>query len=242
MPQKDKRGHILKLPPQSLSMQFNKAGAGAVLVFDLDNTIVDIRSLYKQMEDNYSVFLAAHLNMPLGDARLEVYDMLRQGYYLQDEALRRHNISPAQSSLATFNPSRMCYDALNVPSNLQSILDGIHCDKYILTNAPSFHAEAVLTHLKLRDCFAGVSGTDTFSYMRKPEVACFDSFEKHFNLAGKEVHFFEDTPENLDAAYVHKGWHGHLIEGYRATPAYGPGVICPPHVKSRLNNLSDLTR
>tara|TARA_R110002124_G_scaffold129483_1_gene291037 strand:- start:350444 stop:351172 length:729 start_codon:yes stop_codon:yes gene_type:complete len=242
MPQKDKQGHTPKLTVKSLSAQFNQAGAGAVLVFDLDNTIADIRSLYKQMEENYAVFLAQHLNITLNEARLEVYDMLHHGYYLQDEAERRYNISQAQSARVTFDPNRMCYKGLNVVSGLKPILDNIACDKYIFTNAPSFHAEAVLKQLKLRDCFTGIAGTDTFSYMRKPEALCFDSFETHFNLASKEVHFFEDTPENLDAAYAFKGWHGHLVEGYRASPAYATGAICPPHIKSRLNDLSDLTR
>ena len=64
----------------SLRDQFNAAGSAAVLVFDLDNTVVDIAALYGQMEDIFADFLVKRLKISRADAHLEVKDMLRSTY------------------------------------------------------------------------------------------------------------------------------------------------------------------
>ena len=51
MPKKNLTGAL------SLTDQFNAASANTVLVFDLDNTIVEISSLYDQMERAFARFL-----------------------------------------------------------------------------------------------------------------------------------------------------------------------------------------
>lgn len=224
----------------SLRDQFNQAGASAALAFDLDNTIVDISSLYTQMEANYTDFLAKKLNISKQAAHLELQDMLKQGYYVQDEALKRHGIAVGETLVVTYDPNALDLKKLQVNPGLKNVLDSISCEKYILTNATSYYAEAVLHHLGLRDCFDGVAGVDTLNYRRKPHGACYNAFESLFGLQGKEIHLFEDTPENIDAAYFLNGWHGHLVEGYRPTPAYGNRARHPHYLRSLMHSLMDL--
>lgn len=224
----------------SLTDQFNAAGNSAALVFDLDNTIVDISSLYKQMEENYTAFLSRRLNISKQAAHAELIDMLKHGYYIQDEAFKRHGIPVGDTLVVSYDPSQLDFQKLVVDPNLKGVLDNINCDKYVLTNATSYYAEAVLAHLGLRDCFNGVSGIDAFNFHRKPHGRCYNAFENLYSLSQKEIHFFEDTPENLDAAYFIKGWKGHIVEGHRHAPAYQHGVPLPSYVHSRIDTLMDL--
>lgn len=229
-------------PNMSLTESFNASANITALVFDLDNTLTDISSLYQQMEDIYAVYLSKRLNMPLVDAYREVQDMLAQGYYIQDEAFKRHGIAVARTLQETYDPKQLDFSQISVDPQLRPILNAVQCPKYILTNAPSFYAEALLDHLNLKDCFDDIAGTDSFGYVRKPQAASFDASEQRFNLAGKNVHFFEDTTDNLDAAYYFKGWIGHLVEEYRNTPAYPFGTKRPHYVRSRLNSVCDIAK
>tara|TARA_A100000164_G_scaffold371807_1_gene400064 strand:+ start:239 stop:943 length:705 start_codon:yes stop_codon:yes gene_type:complete len=224
----------------SLRDQFNAAGNSAALVFDLDNTIVDISSLYGQMEDIFADFLAGRLRISRQDAQREVLNMLQSTYYVQDEALKRYNIPVAETLKATYDPHSLNLKGLTIDAEIETILNSIFTKKYIFTNATHDYAEAVLDHLGIKDCFNGVAGTDDFQFMRKPRKACFDAFEAKFLTAGKDVHFFEDTPENLDAAYFLKGWSGHMVLGYRQSPPYSRGASQPYHLCSQLHTLKDL--
>ena len=236
MPKKNLTGAL------SLTDQFNAASANTVLVFDLDNTIVEISSLYDQMERAFARFLAPRLNVSEAVALKEVHSMLGAGYYIQDEALKRHNVPILETLKATYDPALLDFKGLTVDPKLKSVLDAINCPKYILTNAAGYYGRAVIDHLGLRSCFTDVVGTDDLGLTRKPYKACYDAFEQKFGLVGKDIHFFEDTPENLDAAYFYNKWHGHLVEEHRKPPAYPFGTRQPYYIRTRMHSLLDLAK
>jgi putative hydrolase of the HAD superfamily len=226
----------------SLCDQFNAASHRTALVFDLDNTIVDIAPLYGQMELIFTDFLARRLNISQAAACREVLDMLKTTYYVQDEALRRHNIPVAETLGVTYDPQSLNFNALQINPQIGAVLNAITADKFIFTNATQDYAQALLRHLGIKDCFNGIAGTDDFQFMLKPEHACFDAFEARYGLAHKDVHFFEDTPENLDAAYFFKGWTGHMVLGHRQTPPIWSGGAQPHYVRSQIDTLLDLRK
>jgi putative hydrolase of the HAD superfamily len=227
-------------PP--LCDQFNASSHRTALVFDLDNTIVDISPLFGQMEAIYTDFLAQRLNISRVGAHREVIDMLKVTYYIQDEALRRHNIPIADTLQVTYDPQSLNFNALHIDPQIGTVLRSIFTQKYVFTNAPHGYAQALLTHLGIKDCFNGIAGTDDFQFMRKPEKACFDAFEGRYGLRNKEVHFFEDTPENLNAAHLFKGWSGHLVLGHQPNPPNWQGAAPPHYVCSQLDTLLDLRK
>ena len=233
------KNHKSKL---SLADQFNAASADTVLVFDLDNTVVEISSLYQQMENAFARFLAPRLNISEAEALKEVHAMLGAGYYIQDEAFKRHGIPPLETLKATYDPALLDFKGLQIDPQLKSVLDSIKCDKYILTNAAGYYGRAVIDHLGLTDSFTAVVGTDDLGLVRKPQRACYEAFEQKFGLMGKDIHFFEDTPENLDAAYFHNRWSGHLVEEYRKHPAYPFGKTQPYYIRTRMHSLLDLNK
>lgn len=85
---------------------------------------------------------------------------------------------------------------------LREMLLNIPLRRAVLTNSNIEHAERILKHMAIRDCFEQVIDIKALGYLNKPHPK---SYEQALNMLGVPAHeviFIEDTPMNTAPARV----------------------------------------
>lgn len=83
---------------------------------------------------------------------------------------------------------------------LREMLLNIPLRRAVLTNSNIEHAERILKHMAIRDCFEQVIDIKALGYLNKPHPK---SYEQALNMLGVPAHeviFIEDTPMNTAPA------------------------------------------
>jgi len=86
---------------------------------------------------------------------------------------------------------------------LKHLMKNTKPSQFIFTNGNYSHAALVLKKLGLHSLFPKkrITSSDMFAYKYKPLPESYKKAIERFNIsADDEVYFFEDTPENLEAA------------------------------------------
>jgi putative hydrolase of the HAD superfamily len=168
-------------------------------IFDLDNTLYHPNlKIIDEAKDRYIKFLEKRLNYSREQA-LHFDKML----HTNDSAaafgiLKEHKITPEE-----FCEAIRGIDINHVPENLllRDQLAMLPGRKYIFTNAPDFHAEALLNKLGIIDQFDDIYHIGNANFVTKPHETTYDNFISTYAIDPKRSIMFEDSIKNLQPAY-----------------------------------------
>lgn len=83
---------------------------------------------------------------------------------------------------------------------LREMLLNIPLRRAVLTNSNIEHAERILKHMAIRDCFEKVIDIKALGYMNKPHPKAYAQALEMLGVPAHEVIFIEDTPMNTAPA------------------------------------------
>jgi putative hydrolase of the HAD superfamily len=83
---------------------------------------------------------------------------------------------------------------------LREMLLGIPLRRAVLTNSNIEHAERILRHMNIYDCFERVIDIRALGFKNKPDPLAYTLAMKLLDVLPEEVIFVEDTPVNTRAA------------------------------------------
>jgi putative hydrolase of the HAD superfamily len=83
---------------------------------------------------------------------------------------------------------------------LREMLLGIPLRRAVLTNSNIEHAERILKHMAIRDCFEQVIDIKALGFMNKPHPMAYEQALGMLDVRANEVIFIEDTPMNTAPA------------------------------------------
>jgi len=230
----DKQAVPFKSMPQALR-------ARSVWVFDLDNTLYPAEcDLFAEIDARMTDFVARYLQLSRSQARA-----LQKQYYAEygttlKGLMSLHGMTP-EAFLAHVHEIDL--SPLPHSAELAKAITALPGQKYIYTNGSRRHAERVLAHMGLTDCFAGCFAIENSLYMPKPDPDAYQHFIRHFNIVPKQAVFFEDIARNLAPAHA-LGFATVLVssakdwshEPENARPA-GPEDDLPGHIDYVTGNL-----
>ncbi len=168
--------------------------------FDLDATLYpESNGLWPAISQRIDLYMRQHLGIPAEQTptmRRELY--LRYGTTLK--GLLAHYEFDSKEYL-DFVHDLPLEDYLHPDAELRAMLTSIPARRWVLTNSDHRHAQRVLNHLGIADCFDGVIDVWALDPYCKPQP---EAYLRALDIVGAErpqdCALLEDSPANLRAA------------------------------------------
>lgn len=182
-----------------------------LLVFDLDNTVYPASSpMAAEMNRLMSVFVADYLKLPLDEATaVRTAGFKRHGTTLRWLQAERGLADP-DLFLEAVHPANVA-ELLPRRPRLREFLGSFSTPKVVLTNAPRSHAERVLNHLGIADCFDAVFDLQASGYVGKPNASAYERVLASRGARAAGTVFIDDIPEYLQG-FARLGGHCILVD------------------------------
>lgn len=170
------------------------------LLFDLDNTLYPATSamdagITKRMLECVASFFNCDFETA-AKIRSERY----KSYSTTLEWLRSEGFTDIDGFMTHVHPDNET-DELAPQPELREFLLSINLPKSILTNAPKIHAQRVLKHFNIEDCFESVTDIKDADYCGKPYPQAFEAALKKTGSSVKNTLFLDDMMKYTD------GWN-----------------------------------
>jgi putative hydrolase of the HAD superfamily len=181
------------------------------LLFDLDNTLYPASSgLEGNIVGLMTEFAARHLHVNYAEA-----EALRKNrfpiYGTTLEWLKREHGPVDPEEFFRFVHPDGEENILKPDPRLGELLRADPLPKTIFTNAPSEHAQRVLEHLGIADCFGGIYDIRYSQFRGKPAREAFERVLSDLGKRAQEVAFFDDLPRAI-RAFRELGGHAFLVD------------------------------
>lgn len=168
--------------------------------FDLDATLYpDSNGLWEAIRDRIDRYMRERLHIPADQV-----PTLRADFYRNHgttlKGLQAHYHIDAEDYLA-FVHDLPLEQYLQPDTRLRALLLSLPARRWVLTNSDSQHAERVLAHLRLRECFDGVIDIRALAPYCKPQP---EAYRRALQLVGaprpQDCALLEDSLTNLETA------------------------------------------
>src|SRR6266508_3853911 len=171
----------------------------STILFDLDNTLYPAScGLMHRVDTRITEYVQKLLGVELAEAM----DLRRQyfvDYGTTLRGLQRHHAVDAEDYLAYIHDLAL-ESFLALDAELDLLLGRVSITKAIFTNAPAEYARRVLAALGIEGHFENLFDIRFFAFQPKPEPAAYRRVLDALRVAGPDVVFMEDTPQNLAPA------------------------------------------
>lgn len=168
-----------------------------LILFDLDDTIYPRSS---GVRDHVNRLITAFVSRELGISAAEADSLRHQNtprYGTTINWLREcHDFGDTESYMEAIHPLDFS-PFLPEPAPYRPLFQSLPLRKAILTNAPREHAERVLTHLNLRDCFESLTDIRENSLQGKPALGAYQRALVKADLSPERILFIDDAEPNL---------------------------------------------
>jgi putative hydrolase of the HAD superfamily len=167
-------------------------------VFDLDNTLYPAPTLYDEIGERMTSYIARALGVSAEEA-LEVRERYFHQYGATIIGLIRHHPIDAHDFLAYVHDAD--HSVLEPDPELRALIARLPGRKIIHTNGGGGHGERVLVSLDLADLFDAVFDVEAAGLSPKPERQSFERLIERHRVTPASALLVEDTLRNLEPAH-----------------------------------------
>ena len=211
-------------------------------IFDLDNTIYDIRSgLFIKISERITEYIIKFLSLTREEASFVRSDMYRKYGLTLTGLMREYEIDPDEYLDFIHD---VTHPELKYEKQLKLDLKNLSGRKFIYTNASQDHAKKILSAMGIESEFEKILDIKATQYVPKPDPKSYDIMLKSFGILSNKIEssiFIEDTAKNLKPAKL-RGLKTVWIENDRNLEDYKENAEFVDYkysdLKSFLNDIS----
>ncbi|MFQ5795012.1 MAG: pyrimidine 5'-nucleotidase [Candidatus Bipolaricaulia bacterium] len=183
-------------------------------LFDLDDTLYPpAAGLMQALGQRMIQYMVEHLGMVPPQQAQTLRKAYNERYGSTTRGLVLHHDVDVVEFLA-YAHDLPVEDYLKQDADLGCLLDCLHVDKCVFTNAPQFYAERVLTVLGIADRFRKVFALEFSNYRGKPDPTTYERVVAHLGVGDRELMLLDDSRINLIPA-AERGWTTVWVNGRR---------------------------
>ena len=212
-------------------------------IFDLDNTIYDIKAgLFIKISERITEYIMTKLSFTREEANLVRSDMYKKYGLTLTGLMREYEIDPDEYLDFIHD---VTHPELKYEKQLKLSLKNLSGRKFIYTNASQDHAKNILSAMGIEAEFEKILDIKATQYVPKPDPKSYEIMLKSFGILSNQIEnsvFIEDTAKNLRPAKLlglKTVWieNAHNLEDYKENAKY---VDCKySDLKSLLNDISN---
>ena len=170
-------------------------------IFDLDNTIYDIKAgLFVKISERITDYIMKILSFTREEANLVRSDMYRKYGLTLTGLMREYKIDPDEYLDFIHD---VTHPELKYEKKLKLSLKNLSGRKFIYTNASQDHAKKILSAMGIEAEFEKILDIKATQYVPKPDPKSYDIMLKSFGILSNKTEnsiFIEDTANNLRPA------------------------------------------
>ncbi len=171
-----------------------------LILFDLDDTLYPRSSgVMHGISERITRYLIEHMHIPEAQAHA-TRRYFRDTYGTALRGLAEEGYPIDREHYLSFVHDIPLHALLAPDVQAKRMLLGFPLRRGILTNSNIEHAERVLKHLQIEDCFERVVDIRALNFMGKPDVTAYERTMTMFDVQPHEVIFVEDTTVNTKPA------------------------------------------
>ena len=170
-------------------------------IFDLDNTIYDIKAgLFVKISERITEYIMTKLSFTREEANLVRSDMYKKYGLTLTGLMREYEIDPDEylDFIHDFMHPELKYE-----KQLKLSLKNLSGRKFIYTNASQDHAKNILSAMGIEAEFEKILDIKATQYVPKPDPKSYEIMLKIFGIFSNQIEnsiFIEDTAKNLKPA------------------------------------------
>ena len=167
-------------------------------IFDLDNTLYpEAANLFVQIEAKMKAFISERLGIGPEEAyKVQKDYLIRYGTTLRG-LMDHHGVTPDEF-LDTVHD--VDFEVIRPDPRLVDSLERLPGTKYIFTNGPRSHAEAVLERIGAAELMSGIFDIEAAEFIPKPFPQTYAALVSRFDIEPQRTVFIEDMVRNLKPA------------------------------------------
>ena len=170
-------------------------------IFDLDNTIYDIKAgLFVKISERITQYIMEVLSFTKEEANLLRSDMYKKYGLTLTGLMREYEIDPDEYLDFIHD---VTHPELQYEKQLKLSLNNLSGKKFIYTNASQDHAKKILSAMGIEAEFEKILDIKATQYLPKPDPKSYNIMLKAFGISGDQIGnsiFIEDTAKNLRPA------------------------------------------
>lgn len=183
-------------------------------VFDLDNTLYPVSSIYAAIGARMTAYIARALALPEVEAKA-VRERYFHAYGATVTGLARHHGIDAHDFLADVH--NVDYSVLEADEELISLITALPGRRIVFTNGGGGHGQRALARLGLAEQFERVFDIEDAGLSPKPERIAYERLITACGIAPSRAVLVEDTLKNLEPAHA-LGFHTVLVGAVHPAP------------------------
>ena len=170
-------------------------------IFDLDNTIYDIKTgLFVKISERITEYIMEILSFTKEEANLVRSDMYKKYGLTLTGLMREYEIDPDEYLDFIHD---VTHPELKYDKQLKLNLKNLSGRKFIYTNASQDHAKKILSAMGIEAEFEEILDIKATQYVPKPDPKSYDIMLESFGILSNQIEnsiFIEDTAKNLKPA------------------------------------------
>lgn len=171
-----------------------------LLLFDLDDTLYPRSSgVMNGISDRITRYLIEHMGVPEAKAQ-DVRKHFRGTYGTALRGLMEEGYPINLDHYLEYVHNLELQGLLSPDDKVREMLLRMPLRRGILTNSNIEHAERILKHLEIFDCFERIVDIRALEFLGKPHVSAYERTLAMFGVQASETIFVEDSPPNTKPA------------------------------------------
>jgi putative hydrolase of the HAD superfamily len=171
-----------------------------LILFDLDETLYPrSATLMHQISERITHYMIAKAGVP-ADQAAELRTRFRGTYGTALRGLMEEGYAIEVDDYFKYVHDIELDGRIDPDPKLREMLLGLPLRRAVLTNSNIEHAERILRHMSILDCFERVIDIRALGYMNKPARQAYELAMDMLGVQPSEVIFVEDTPMNTRPA------------------------------------------
>lgn len=171
-----------------------------LILFDLDETLYPrSATLMHQISERISDYLIYKIGIPAEKAT-ELRQHFRGTYGTALRGLMEEGYTFDLDDYFQYVHDVELNGRIDPDPKLREMLMNIPLRRAVLTNSNIEHAERILKHMAIRDCFEKVIDIKALGFLNKPHPKSYEQTLQMLGVQADEVIFVEDTPMNTAPA------------------------------------------
>lgn len=168
-------------------------------VFDLDNTLYPVATLYDAIGERMTDFIAAKLGL----GRVEALGLRERYFHIHGATVcglvREHGVDPREFLDYVHDVD---YSVLAGDPDLAALIDALPGRKFVFTNGGGGHAQRALRRLGLDACIERVFDIEDAGFAAKPDPCAYERLTAACGIDPARAALVEDTLKNLEPAHA----------------------------------------
>ncbi|MEZ5995026.1 MAG: pyrimidine 5'-nucleotidase [Hyphomonadaceae bacterium] len=169
-----------------------------VWVFDLDNTLYPARTLYDEIGERMTAYIARALGVGPAEA-LDLRERYFHAYGATVVGLARHHDIDAHDFLHDVHQAD--HSVLTPDPELRALIEALPGRRIIFSNGGGGHPRRVLESLRLDCLFDAIFDIEAAGLAPKPQRVAYERLLSACGINAREALLIEDTLGNLEPAH-----------------------------------------